>query len=179
MHLQQLQQRLASSSQASCSYAAARPAAAAAVPLHRGTRSAPVLQRSPPAPHRQLVKHVCRAAAAAPAEDGGDDADDSSSNSLELAAAEQPQQIALDPRNDTVYDSMTFASNTTPDYDDPYWVEKVDDWEEFWFSTEGEELEFEEDLSPAERSEASLERAREWYCYVCTHMYVYVYACCM
>jgi hypothetical protein len=56
---------------------------------------------------------------------------------------------------------MTFSTNITPDYEDPQWVERVDDWEEFWYSTEDEELDADEDLSPAERSEQSLERARK------------------
>jgi hypothetical protein len=57
---------------------------------------------------------------------------------------------------------MTFSSNTTPDYDDPQWVEKVADWEEFWYSTKDEDLGFDDDeLSQADRSELSLERARE------------------
>jgi hypothetical protein len=57
---------------------------------------------------------------------------------------------------------MTFASNTTPDYEDPQWVEKIGDWEDFWYSTEDEDLGFDDDeLSQAEKSELSLERARE------------------
>lgn len=80
---------------------------------------------------------------------------------MTLAAA---AEMALDPRNDTVYDRMTFSSTATPDYDDPHWVEKIDDWEGFWYGTEEDELalQLDEDMTPGERSEASLERAREW-----------------
>jgi hypothetical protein len=56
---------------------------------------------------------------------------------------------------------MSFATNSAPDYEDPQWVEGVDDWEEFWYSTEDEELDADEDLSQGERSEQSLERARK------------------
>lgn len=137
MAFQQLQQRLASCSQASCSYAA-RPAAfrSQQTSSTNGSR------------HTKLNLQQYRSRQACRAADGDDDS---------TAAA----QIALDPRNDTVYDRMTFATNITPDYEDPQWVERVDDWEEFWYSTEDEELDADEDLSPAERSEQSLERARK------------------
>lgn len=72
--------------------------------------------------------------------------------------------MALDPSNDTVYDRMSFASNRTPDYEDPHWVEQVEDWEDFWYNPEDDELDTEEGLSTAARSEQSLERARE-----CSH----------
>lgn len=69
----------------------------------------------------------------------------------------------MDARNDTVYDRMTFHSTATPDYDDPQWVEKVDDWEAFWYGSEEDELalQLDEDMTTGERSEASLQRARE------------------
>lgn len=135
MAFQQLQQRLASGSQASCSYAA-RPAA------YRCQRS-----RNAHAPRYETLsvksrsKQACRAT--------GDDDDSTAA------------QIPLDPRQDTVYDRMTFASNSTPDYEDPQWVERIDDWEGFWYGTEEDDLDFDEDLTPGERSEQSLERARE------------------
>lgn len=136
MHFQQLQQRLASCSQASCSYAA-RPAAQCSQ-----QRRSTYASRHASITRRHRSGHTCRAI----------DDDDST-------AAEQ---IALDTRQDTVYDKMTFASNTTPDYDDPQWVEKVGDWQDFWYNTEDEDLGFDDDeLSQAERSELSLERARE------------------
>jgi len=56
---------------------------------------------------------------------------------------------------------MTFASNATPDYEEPNWAERVEDWEDFWYNAEDEELDLAEDLTPAERCEASLERARK------------------
>jgi hypothetical protein len=58
---------------------------------------------------------------------------------------------------------MTFASTATPDYEDPQWVEKIDDWQGFWYGTEEDELalQLDEDITPGERSEASLQRARE------------------
>lgn len=149
MAFQQLQHRLASCSQASCSYAA-RPAAFRS--QHKRSRHGLSHTDS----HLQYrSRQACRAA------DGDDDS---------KAAA----QIALDPRNDTVYDRMSFATNSTPDYDDPQWVERVDDWEEFWYSTEDEELDADEDLSPGERSEQSLERARECSGPTAGHQWYYV-----
>lgn len=133
---QQLQQRLASSSQASCS--------------RRGPPAS--LHSSRHAPRHKVSRSTFRSRQACRATDNEED--------TSLAAA---AQLALDPSNDTVYDRMTFASTATPDYEDPQWVEKIDDWEGFWYGTEEDELalQLDEHITPGERSEASLQRARE------------------
>eukprot|EP00879_Flechtneria_rotunda_P021333 GHRR01022483.1.p1 GENE.GHRR01022483.1~~GHRR01022483.1.p1 ORF type:complete len:329 (+),score=83.13 GHRR01022483.1:801-1787(+) len=130
--MMQLQQRLASGSQASCSYAA------------RPTRCSRTHQ--PACPARQQIynlsskrlRQVCRA--------------------VEI---EEAEEIELDTEQDTIYDRMPKLANIYPDYDDPEWISKVGDWEEFWYATEDVLEMDDEDIDPIERSIESLSRARQ------------------
>lgn len=75
--------------------------------------------------------------------------------------------MELDPKNDTVYDNMTFASNVNLEFDEEgKWIQQVQDWESFWFDRDDDEMiEHEEELysgmTAFERTEAALNRASE------------------
>uniref|UniRef100_A0A383WNE2 Uncharacterized protein n=1 Tax=Tetradesmus obliquus TaxID=3088 RepID=A0A383WNE2_TETOB len=130
----QLRQRLASSSQASCSYAArpfvARPrrsTTSAAAPRHQTQ-----LRRS--------ISQICRAA--------------------ELDELDEEDDLEQDPsQGDNPYERMVDINNVYPDYEDEAWVSRVTNWEEFWYESEDILDIEEEDASPADQSMQAINRA--------------------
>lgn len=129
-----LQQRLASGSQASCSYII-RPVqsrragpAVVAVPLKQLS-----CQRCRPS-------HVCR-----------------------VAEVDEAEELELQEMPDTPYERMVDVNNIYPDFEDPEWAERVTDWEEFWHEDDDVLGLDDEDPNAPEVGAEKLERACEHY----------------
>eukprot|EP00882_Tetradesmus_deserticola_P021206 GHRQ01022955.1.p1 GENE.GHRQ01022955.1~~GHRQ01022955.1.p1 ORF type:complete len:265 (+),score=96.00 GHRQ01022955.1:162-956(+) len=134
----QLQQRLASNSQASCC-SAARPLV---VRPRRSTAPAAPLKHSKQC--KRPILQVCHVAEL----DQVDDEDE-----LE----EDPSQAEMD----NPYDRMVDINNVYPDYEDEEWVSRVTNWEEFWYGSE-DVLDLDDDdgdVSAADQSMLAYNRA--------------------
>lgn len=105
IHAFMLQQRLASGSQASCSYSS-RPALRS-----RATTAASAARSKQPKYPTPRTSHLCRVAE---------------------VDAEETGEMEMEELPDTPYEGMVDVNNIYPDYEDPDWVERVTNWEEFW-----------------------------------------------
>eukprot|EP00775_Hariotina_reticulata_P004394 gene4394-4647_t len=105
--MHQLQQRLASGSQASSS-SRCQP-----TPCKRYCLPAVSASVTAASNRRRQWAHLCRA-----------------------VEADEFEELEIDERNDTVYDRVVEMTNLYPDYDDPDWISKVKDWNEFWYESE-------------------------------------------
>ncbi|KAF6258366.1 hypothetical protein COO60DRAFT_1126344 [Scenedesmus sp. NREL 46B-D3] len=130
----QLQQRLVSSSKASCSYAA-RPFVA-----HSRRSTAPAAAHKHPKQSTKPSLQLCRVA--------------------ELDEVDEEGELEQDPsQTDNPYDRMVDINNVYPDYEDEEWVSRVTNWEEFWYESE-DILDMEdEDAFAADQSMQAINRA--------------------
>lgn len=98
-----LQQRVASGSQASCSYIS-RPAS-----RRRASPTVTPISQTHTSCSRHRPSHICQ-----------------------VAEVDEAEELELQEMPDTPYERMVDINNIYPDYEDPDWAARVTDWEEFW-----------------------------------------------